>query len=182
MRDPLCQLSWESFCSFVQFKISVYDPTYADRHTHASCNAVLLVWGLLRLAPIIERGCMAAQNSTKSKVDAHKKHWARNWLKNTQNAFSFWKFLAFADYTIHEWVYQALYCFSILQAMGIWVGPWLTVQPITLNLQNTSCHAKKKTFQCLWYMFHNLSILQNCHSKIICQFSFHNTSLKLKCK
>ena len=31
--------------------------TYADRqtdiHTHTSCNAVTLVWGLLRLAPII---------------------------------------------------------------------------------------------------------------------------------
>ena len=26
--------------------------TYADRHTHASCNAVTLVWGSLRLAPI----------------------------------------------------------------------------------------------------------------------------------
>ena len=25
---------------------------YADRHTHASCNAVPLVWGSLRLAPI----------------------------------------------------------------------------------------------------------------------------------
>ena len=26
---------------------------YADRHTHVSCNAVTLVWGSLRLAPII---------------------------------------------------------------------------------------------------------------------------------
>ena len=26
--------------------------TYADRHTHASCNAVTLVWGSPRLAPI----------------------------------------------------------------------------------------------------------------------------------
>ena len=26
----------------------------ANRHTHATCNAVTLVWGSLRLAPIID--------------------------------------------------------------------------------------------------------------------------------
>ena len=37
---------------FVQLKFSVYGHTQTDRHTHASCNAVTLVWGLLRLFPI----------------------------------------------------------------------------------------------------------------------------------
>ena len=43
-----------------QLKFSVYGLTYVrtyvrrqtDIHTHASCNAVTLVWGSLRLAPI----------------------------------------------------------------------------------------------------------------------------------
>ena len=34
---------------FVQFKFLW---PHADKHTHASCNAVPLVWGLLRLAPM----------------------------------------------------------------------------------------------------------------------------------
>ena len=42
---------------FGQFKFSVYGLTYVctyilDIHVHASCNAVTLVWGSLRLAPI----------------------------------------------------------------------------------------------------------------------------------
>ena len=40
---------------FVQSKFSVYGLTYADRHTYTRVlrNAVTLVWGSLRLAPII---------------------------------------------------------------------------------------------------------------------------------
>ena len=38
---------------FVQFKISVYGLTDGRPDIHASCNAVTLVWGSLRLAPII---------------------------------------------------------------------------------------------------------------------------------
>ena len=38
---------------FVQFKFSVYGHTQRDKRTHASCNAVTLVWGSLRLAPMI---------------------------------------------------------------------------------------------------------------------------------
>ena len=42
---------------FVQFKVLAYGHTYVskqtDRHTHASCNAVPLVWGSLRFAPTI---------------------------------------------------------------------------------------------------------------------------------
>ena len=38
--------------SFVQFKISVYGLKYRT-YTHASSNAVMLVWGSLRLAPNI---------------------------------------------------------------------------------------------------------------------------------
>ena len=37
---------------FVQFKFSVYGRKQTYIHTHASCNAVTLVWGSLRLAPI----------------------------------------------------------------------------------------------------------------------------------
>ena len=57
MRDSLCQLSCFSThtCAnlkcmypFVQFKFSVYGHT--QTHTHASCNAVPLVWHSLRFA------------------------------------------------------------------------------------------------------------------------------------
>ena len=40
---------------FAQFKFSVYGHT--QTYTHASSNAVMLVWGSLRLAPIIDCGC-----------------------------------------------------------------------------------------------------------------------------
>ena len=54
---PVAQHVWKfemyvSSFPFVQFKFSVYGLTHADRHIHASCNAVPLVWGSLRLAPI----------------------------------------------------------------------------------------------------------------------------------
>ena len=41
---------------FVQVKFLVYGLTNTDRQTdiHASCNAVPLVWGSLRLAPLIQ--------------------------------------------------------------------------------------------------------------------------------
>ena len=39
---------------FVQFKFLVYGLTNTDRHTHASCIAVSLVWGSLRLALLIQ--------------------------------------------------------------------------------------------------------------------------------
>ena len=39
---------------FVQFKFSVYGLTYVpDIHVYATCNAVMLVWGSLRLVPIM---------------------------------------------------------------------------------------------------------------------------------
>ena len=54
-RDPLCQLSWESFSMCANLKCTyrfvMYGHTQTDRHTHGSCNAVLLVWGSLRLTP-----------------------------------------------------------------------------------------------------------------------------------
>ena len=37
-------------CAYLKFTVYGHKPT--DIHTHASCNAVTLVWGLLRLAPI----------------------------------------------------------------------------------------------------------------------------------
>ena len=43
-------------CTFVSVRsnkiFSIYGHTQTDRHTHASRNAVTLVWGSLRLAPI----------------------------------------------------------------------------------------------------------------------------------
>ena len=38
---------------FAQFKFPVYGHAQTYIHTHASSNAVKLVWGSLRLAPII---------------------------------------------------------------------------------------------------------------------------------
>ena len=123
---------------------------------------------------------MGAQNSTKSKV-------ARQLNTRTQSIEHVvgWKIhktpLRFCHLLITSYMseftrpYTAfLYC----KAMGIWVGPWLMVQPFSLTSQNASyCWKKKVTFQCLWYMSHNLSILQN---DSIHQFSIHNTPLKLR--
>ena len=39
--------------------------TQTDRHTHASCNAVTLVWGSLRLAPIIHEHLLPSVNNIK---------------------------------------------------------------------------------------------------------------------
>ena len=38
----------------IQFKFTVYGHKQASRHTHASCNAVPLVWDSLRLAPVTD--------------------------------------------------------------------------------------------------------------------------------
>ena len=50
--------SFISACSFQTFGIW----SQADIHTHASCNAVLLVWSLLRLTPIIGIGAALASS------------------------------------------------------------------------------------------------------------------------
>ena len=47
---------------FIQFKFSVYGHTYADRHTYTSCNAVPVVWGLFRLAPISYKSLHRSQH------------------------------------------------------------------------------------------------------------------------
>ena len=51
---------------FVQFKFSVYGLTQTDRHTHASSNAVPLVWDSLRLAPLNVHSVIPFKYSIKS--------------------------------------------------------------------------------------------------------------------
>ena len=48
------------FCSIKIFGIWSHANRQTDRQTHASCNAVTLVWGSLRLAPINDNETLAS--------------------------------------------------------------------------------------------------------------------------